>query len=949
MSRYSLLLALALVGCPEKTTVEAAPEADALSAQMPLDPGVRSGTLDNGMRYFIETNNQPESRAVFRLVVDAGSVLEDEDQLGLAHFVEHMAFNGTTHFEGNELIGYLESVGTRFGAHLNAHTSFDETVYKLVVPTDDTEVFDKAFIIMEDWAHGIQFNVDEVEKERGVVLEEWRRGLGAGRRSWEVTMPAAYPGSPYPDRLPIGTEDSLKTFEPEALTRFYNDWYRPDLMALIVVGDIDPDAVEQTIKERFGAIEGPAEPRERVRPEIADDAAATTVIFTDPEQTRTSLSIQTAHDWVLGNTYGDYRQGFVESLATAALNERLGDLAQDPAAPFQGAGIGRSRLSPTEGAWVFSASPFEGKLVDTYAVMLTELERLKQHGITDGELERGRARSLRSMQTYFEERETTASRTHAEEIIRHYTTGESMPGIEAEWEMAQRFLPTITKEEVNAFAKTLLPEANRALTVRMPEKEGLAVPTEQDFAGVVATVAASEITAPTDASNDAPLVAEAPEPGTITDERVEEELGFTVWTLSNGAEVWFKPTDFEAEEVLFAGRSVGGNNHLDSEAYKAAAAASSLRAGSGLGDLDARELGKRLAGHQASASTWISGTEEGVRGSAHPDDLELMFQQTWLAFTAPRFAADVLERDQKRRIDQVRNRDMNPSTAFWDAWTKLEWQDFDRFRPWTEETVGKMSLEASQSLYEDRFADASDFRFTLVGSTDAETLKPLVERWLATLPVVDRETPDARTDLGNRRPSGVHDETVRSGTDPKARVRMLFHGPFESSFLTRNRLQAFNAVLSVRLREVLREDKGGVYGVNASASSSPWPEGEYTVTIDFVCDPERVPELEEATTTVLKALAEETVEAHYVEDHVAKSRRSREEAEKTNGFWLGIADGTAATTALTGEELVVVLDYDDRLSQLTPEIVQQTAAEVLNFEQRIIMRHLPVEEAPETP
>ncbi|TNE86017.1 MAG: insulinase family protein [Deltaproteobacteria bacterium] len=945
MTRLPLVLALALVACPEKAPVEAAADAvDPLAVEMPLDPGVRAGKLDNGMRYYVENNDQPQNRAVFRLVVEAGSVLEDDDQLGLAHFLEHMAFNGTEHFEGNELIAYLESAGTRFGAHLNAHTSFDETVYKLQVPTDDAEVFDKAFVIMEDWAHGMKLDGDEIEKERGVVLEEWRRGLGANRRSWEVTMPAQYPDSPYPDRLPIGTEDSLKTFEHEAVSRFYNDWYRPDLMSLIVVGSVDVDAVEQKIIEQFGKLEMPAEPRERVFPEVADSPAPTTVIFTDPELTGTSLSLNSTEDWVLGNTRREYRDGFVLSLATGALNERLADLAQDPESPFRGAGIGRSRLSPTEGSWGYGISPYEDKVVEAYKAALIELKRFREHGVTAGELERGVAMQMRGMKTYYEERETTPSRTHAEEIVRHVTTGEPMPGIAEEWAMAQEYLPTITIEEVNAVAATLFADNDHALILRMPEKEGLAVPTEADFAAITAEVEAMSVEPIADESVDAPLVAAPPAPGKIVEERTEEKLGFTVWTLSNGAEVWFKPTDFEAEEVLFSGRSEGGANRAAESGYVPAVTAASLRGASGLGELDARALTKALAGHSASASTWIGGAEEGVRGSAHPDDLELMFQQAWLAFTAPRWDEDALARDQKSRLERIANRDQNPNTAFSDAWTKLQWQDFELFRPWTPEHVAQMDLEQSKAFYADRFMDASDFRFTIVGSTDAETLKPLVEQWLASLPAVDREVKDARIDLGNRRPDGKFEETVRSGTDPKARVRMLFHGPMKSTFETRNQMQALGAVLSVRLREVLREDKGGVYGVSASAGVEEWPEQRYTVFIDFVCDPDRVPELEEATMGVLDELRAGPLDAHYVSDHVAKSKRGREEALRTNGFWLGLADATPSTLQFTGESLDEVLDYETRLDSLSPEVLHELAKTVLDDENMLHMVHLPAED-----
>ena len=477
----------------------------------------------------------------------------------------------------------------------------------------------------------------------------------------------------------------------------------------------------------------------------------------------------------------------------------------------------------------------------------------------------------------------------------------------------------------------------------MPEKEGLEVPSAEALTGVLDAVAIMELPVPQEEDVDAPLVAEPPEPGSIVAERTDEDFGFTIWTLSNGAEVWFKQTDFKAEEVMFRGRSVGGYGNVSDEDYRSAQMANQIRISSGLGDFDAMALRKRMAGITASLSTWMGTTEEGVRGSAHPRDMEMMFQQLWLAATAPRFDEDPFMRMKKSQLESIANRDMSPSTAFTDRWTAVWWNDFPRYRPWTAEDVESLDLETMKRVYTDRFADFSDYRFTIVGSIDADSLKPMVEQWLAALPTVERETPDARVDMGERPTTGTHDETVRSGSEPKARVRIVQHGPFESNFENRNQLQAFGAVLSVRMREVLREDKGGVYGVSAGAASTPWPEARYTVSVDFVCDPERVPELEQAVAHVFEEMKSAPMDAHYVNDHVAKSLRSREEAMRRNSWWLGLADGTQSQLELTNEPLSGMLGYEDRLSRLSPEVIHEVAKQVLVGDNLVHMRHLPEE------
>lgn len=909
---------------------------------LPFDPDVRQGVLDNGIRYYIETNDKPDDRAVFRLVVEAGSILEDPDQLGLAHFVEHMAFNGTTHFEGNELVRYLEKTGTRFGAHLNAHTSFDETVYKLQVPTDDAEVFGQAFQILEDWAHGMKFDPEEVERERGVVLEEWRRSLGPWDRARKVTMPVSYAGSPYPERLPIGTEESLKTFTREAAVRFYEAWYRPDLMSVIVIGDVDPVAVEAKIREHFAGIEAPAEPRERLNPDIPDRNEAAWTVFADPELTRTFVTVEAGHDWVLKPTYREYREGFVQQAFFRILGERYTDLARDPAAPLLGAQAWRGRRSPTEGAWGLRIDPQEGKTVEAYELALVELERMRRHEVTEAELTRAKAAMLRSMESYYNERETTESAHHAEELIRHVTTGESVPGVALEWELAQKYIPTLTAAEIQAFGRDeFLPAERRTVAVMMPQKEGLAVPTADALKAVEAKVAALEIAPPVAEEAGAPLVSELPAPGSITAVRAEEALGFEVWTLSNGAEVWVKPTDFEAEQVLFRARSIGGNNAVPEPDYVAATSATDLVSRSGLGALKAPDLEKRLTGHKASVRPWVGGTHEGLSGSAAPEDLELLMQLAYLTFTAPRFDEEGLQLSRRSYAEQLRNRLSDPRTSYNDARTKLIWQDFPRYRPWTEQTLEGMDLARSQAFFTDRFADASDFRFTFVGNIDPEALKPLVSQYLASLPAVERPKADAYVDHGARRVLGKHEATIRSGAEPQADVAILLHGSFDSTFVNRNRLEGLQEVLSTRLREVLREDKGGVYGVSVRAGSDNFPEEVYTVEISFVCDPERVPELEQATFEVIEELKKAPVDPRYVVSYQQKSLRSRQESLRSNTFWAGIADATVDELALTGESLADLMNYDERVMSLTPEVLHAFAKDVLGTKNVVVTRRLP--------
>ncbi|MCO4774107.1 MAG: insulinase family protein, partial [Deltaproteobacteria bacterium] len=487
---------------------------DDLDTPLPWDDEVATGTLDNGMRWYVEKNVVPKDRVELWLAVRVGSVQEDDDQQGLAHLLEHMAFNGTTNFPGNSLITYLESVGTRFGAHLNAHTSFEETIYKLQVPTDDEELLGKGFTVLSDWAGGMLLNDEDIEGERGVVLEEWRRSRGAMGRTWDVTLPLRYFGAPHANRRPIGTEDSLKSFTPDAVRRFYADWYRPDLMAVVVVGDIEPADAERRIQEAFGGLAAPAEPRQRDKVTIPTHEDTLVGIVADPEQRFSSVGLvhKMAGEEVM--SHQAYRDGIVTRLYTRVMRERLAEIVRNPESPLQRGFVSHRRMTPTTESQSVGGSAQGGKEREALEVLMLEVERARRFGVLESELERAKAGMLDSYRGSWVDRENQESRRVLGELIRNFTNGENVPGIGYEYAAASAWLPGITKAEVDAVAKAFLPEGSRVATVIRPGGE-LPALTEEDVLSTVAGVATADLEAPVDVVVPEALVANPPEPGTV--------------------------------------------------------------------------------------------------------------------------------------------------------------------------------------------------------------------------------------------------------------------------------------------------------------------------------------------------------------------------------------------------------------------------------------------------
>ena len=938
----ALLTALSLLACvPKARRVDQyaalIPEEPVLSEPLPVDSAVQRGTLPNGLTWYIQRNLAPSDRAILRLVVRAGSVLEDEDQLGAAHYVEHMAFNGTEHFPGNELVRYLESIGSGFGAHINAHTSWDETVYKLEVPTDDPETLDRGVLVLSDFARGITFESEQFEAERGVVLEEWRLDQGLDDRMQDAVLPALWHGSRYLDRRPIGTEESLLGLTVESTRRFYEDWYRPDLVAVIAVGDFDERTMQKTITAHFSGWEGPDEPRERFWPELPEHPEPILTVFADPELPVTAVEVADKFDQVEESTWGGYRRTLVDWLVLNMVVERLQQRALAADAPWLEAWPDEQRLTPSRGVRSLMAVVPEGRPLEGIDGLLEELERVRRHGFMAGELGRARASVMAQMQEYYGERETTDSVEHAEEIIRVFTTGEGMPGEEVEYLLATRWLPEIDLDEVNEVGRAWMDGGGRLITVYQPSKEGLEVPTEAELRAVVDAVAAREIAPPPDEGEDAPLMAELPKPGDVVDETYREDLNLTTWTLSNGATVLLKPTRFKAEDVRFEATSPGGSSTIDDADFVPGMTATAIAGWSGAGELELPALLRAMAGRRAGLTYWLERENDRIQGASSVEDLEVLMQRLHLVFAGPRFEPGALERERELRRVAIENRSADPEGAFLDAVDERWWQGDPRYQTWTPEHLDRMDLAASEAIYRRRFGDPADFTFVFVGNLKPEELRPLVERYIGSLPT--QGTTEQWVDRGAERLPGVHRETIRLGTAPRATVVLRFHGEFESGWIARNRLYGMVDVLDIRLREVLREELGGTYGASVGADSHD-VEGAYEVQVRFRCDPKRVDEMRSATWAIIEELRSTPVPDSYVDDLRARDLRQREESTCDNAWWAGAISGAIGR----GEDPGGLLTFEERTLSLTTEEVRATAEKMLTPEQFLEMVLLPAAE-----
>ena len=896
-----------------------------LAARLPVDPTVRIGTLPNGLRYYIRKNLKPEKRAELRLVVNAGSILEKDDQLGYAHFVEHTAFNGTKHFAKNDLVKYLQSIGVRFGADLNAYTSFDETVYILPVPTDTARIVEQAFTILEDWARGQVFDSGEVANERGVVREEWRLRKGADDRMLAQILPIALKNSLYAKRLPIGTEPSIMAATPARLRSFYRDWYRPDLMAVVAVGDFDPAEIEAQIKKHFAGIpRTPAAPKRTTAP-VPGNKEPLIAIASDKEAVFTSVSLFFKLPRSPGATVGDYRGDLAEGLYLQMLNSRLGEIVQKPSAPFISAGASRGSFVGRELApFSLSAGVQDGGVERGLEALLLEARRVDQFGFLQSELDRAKSNLLRSYEQANAEREKAPSGPLADEYIRNFLEGEAIPGIEYEYAITQKLLPTIDLTDVNKLAATWITDSNRVVVVEAPIKDGVALPTEASIRAVFERAAKAPLVAFAEQLSDEALVETFRPSGTIV-ARISRPAGVTEWRLSNGARVLVKPTDFKADEILFGAYSVGGTAIAPDSNFMSAAFATQIMNLSGVGKYSRVDLGKKLAGKAARVTPTISEMTEGLSGSASPKDLETMLQLTYLGFTAPRLDTAAWAAFKNNAGPFLTNRGSSPEQVFSDTVQVTLAQHAYRARPLSLATFNEINAERALAFFRDRYADAGDFTFVFVGNVDSTALEPLVERYLASLPSSARIDAPKSTNPGP--PSGIVQRTVRKGVENKATSFISFTGPCVSMPENRLAIRALVETMQIRLTEALREKLGGTYSPSVSGGCSRIPRQDYAINVSYGSAPDNIEPLSQAVFALIDTLQTQGPTAADVEKVREQILRGREVELKQNSYWLS----NIMAREQAGEDIGGLLGaYDDMVKRLTAAQIRAAAVKYLN-------------------
>ncbi len=851
---------------------------------IPTDPSVRMGQLDNGLKYYIKKNAKPENRAELRLALNAGSILEDDDQQGLAHFVEHMAFNGSTNFEKNELVDYLESVGTKFGPDLNAYTSFDETVYMLQVRTDDEEKLMTGLTVIEDWAGGISFDHEEIDKERGVVESEWRTRLSPDQRMQNKYFPLMYHNSHYAKRLPIGKPEIINNASYETVKRFYNDWYRPNLMAVVIVGDIDMDQMENEIKTRFGKLTNPENERPRTKFSVPKHKETMISICSDKEAPFTRVRLMYKHDHIEVNSLSDYRSRLVRSLYNQMLNARLTELQQsaNPPFTFSYSGYG-SDVGDMDSYYCYAFTP-EGGAVKGLAVLLEENKRVQQHGFTATELERAKVEVLKSAERAVKEQDKTESNRLAMRYVYNYLDNNPIPSPQQNLDLTSKYLPSIVVDEINVLANKWITDENRVVVITAPEKEESPIPSEAEIEKLLVESAAKEVAAYVDDVVDEPLMAEVPKAVEVKNTVAMDEIGTTEITLANGVRVIMKSTDFKNDEIRFTANSPGGSSLYSDEDYQSASYAARIVQEAGIGKFDLNQMDKMMTGKKVSVSPYIGERYEGMNGSASPDDIEIMFQLIHQYFTNPRKDAAVLEAYKMKEKSIYKNLLSNPQYYFMDQTMKIKSQNHPRRGFPTTEGLDQIDLDRAYQIYKERFADASDFTFYFVGNFDPANLTELCAQYLGNLPSIDRD--ENWKDIGSDYPDGKVVKDLVKGEAPKSYIDMTFHGPFEWNDKNRYAFRSMIDVMRIKLRESMREDKGGVYGVRVSGNTYQYPESEYSINISFNSDPGNVEELIETAMKDIKNAKVDAITEEDLKKVTEIQKQSMVKDLKENRYWI---------------------------------------------------------------
>jgi len=909
------------------------PQANPLHAPLPLDPNVVHGTLPNGMQYYIRKNAKPENRMEIRLAVNAGSIQEDPDQLGLAHFLEHMAFNGSKHFKKNDLVNYVESIGTKFGPHLNAYTSFDETVYMLQVPTDNPETIDKGLLIVEDWAHGLTLDHEEIEKERGVVVSEWRSSLGPQQRMQNKFLPVLFKDSRYPERLPIGDTAILKTAPYEAFERFYRDWYRPDLMAIIIVGDIDPVQIEKEIKERFSDIKGPENPRKKETYNVPPHKETLVSIVTDKEAPYTQVFVFNKHPSSDPDNLVAYRESLIQQLINNMMNSRFNEILQKPQPPFFAAFSSYGSQLRTLEAFLNVGVGQPDKADEILSTLLEETQRAARYGFTASELSRAIADLTNGYEQALREKDKTESAHYANEYVANYLKKEPSPGIEIENQLVTMLTGTINLNEINVTIKKWATDQNTVIVITGPEKDKDKLPTEEQVMAIRKAVSEKELAPYEDKVVAEALISQPPTAGKIVSTSEDTKHGITTWTLSNGAKVIIKPTTFKNDEILVNAFSAGGSSLYTDADYYTISNADVLVGESGIGNFDKLSLTKALAGKTVGVRPYISELEEGLSGSSSPKDLETLLQLIYLNMTAPRKDADVFQSYIAKQKALFSNLLANPNFYFQKSIYETLYNGHIRRSFPKSEDFDKVNLDKAFQFYNERFSNAGDFTFLFIGNVDMNTLKPLVETYIASLPSTGKK--EQWKDPQVTMPKGLVNKEVTMGAAPKTNVYFNYHGDGQWTEQDAFVYDATIGVLNIKMRESMREDQGGVYGVGVKGSFDRIPVQRYNTMITYNADPSKADDLEKVAKSVIQNLISNGTDEATLNKVKETLRRERETDLKENEFWLS----SIKESLIFNESLDNLEKFNAKVNALTPDDIKKAAAKYFSGQNvvRVVM------------
>lgn len=862
---------------------------------LPVDKNVRIGQLDNGLTYYIRHNKLPENRAEFYIAQKVGSILEEPQQRGLAHFLEHMAFNGTKNFPGDDkglgVIPWCETVGIKFGTNLNAYTSIDETVYNISnAPIDRTGVLDSCLLILHDWSNYILLKDDEIDKERGVIREEWRSRNSGMLRVYTDLLPTIYQGDKYADCMPIGSIDVINNFPYKDIRDYYHKWYRPDLQGIVIVGDIDVDTVEAKLKAVFADVQKPVNPAERTYYPVTDNKEPIVAIGTDKEVDDPSIEIYFKQDATPDsekNNVGYLASQYMTSMISSMLNARLSELVQSANPPFTRASSYYSDffVAKTKEAFALSASSKADGIETALKTLLQETERARRFGFTESEYARARANYLQSLESAYNEREKTKHGSYVREYVQNFLNGEPIPGIEAEYAMMNQLAPNIPLQAMNMVMQQLVPDSNQVVIIAGPAKEGLKYPTKEEVINLLKSMKDLDLQAYVDKVSDEPLMKEAPKGGKIISEKEGDIYGSTKLVLSNGVTVYVKKTDFKADEIRMKGTSLGGKSIFpDKDALNFAVMDNVIAVG-GLGNFSQVDLTKVLAGKKVSVNAGLGATTENVFGTCSPKDFETMMQLTYLTFTTPRKDAEAFESFKNRMKAQLESAQANPLSSINDSLQKAMYNNHPRVVMMKPEMVDQIDYDRILEMYNDRFKDASDFTFYFVGNIDLETAKPLIAEYLGALPAINRKETFKDTKMSIRK--GVYkNEYAKEQQTPTATIVFLYSGKAPYTLKNDILLSFATQVLDMVYTEEVREKEGGTYGVNCFGDLQKYPKEQLLLQIVFQTDPAKKDKLAGIVVDELKKLAAEgpsDVHLQKVKEYMLKKYADN---QKENGYWM---------------------------------------------------------------